>query len=359
MVLRKRLIFFVSAYLFLAMIAFVAFVVPALYEQNNLRVWADSVHYMGLAREKMAGNNDFDISFFSIPTILAFLGNDLFAVLAFNTLVFVLAYVSICRCFYVDKEKFLFWILINPMFVFSWLTPSKEILGLSGVLMFSCFIKSNKYFYLISAGILCLFARGQLFFTLFVFLLLTNKFLFLNKRRAVTLIGYIFFLSFSYPFISENIFSEDTTLSLNYYFDQVTGSGIVITLYEFQSKGLYFLVLIPKLLITMFGSIPKIQDCFMIPLDYEGRVDVYSIWANIGYQICLLVLMISSFIRRKFRFDLSNDLNYYVCLNTIFFVITPFIQTRYIFPVYGIFVLQHALYTSDVVPSSNTALRSR
>jgi hypothetical protein len=340
---RKRLVFFLTAYLSLSIVMLVLFIVPALNDKNDLRLWADSVHYMDLAKTKILDGDNANISFFSIPTILLFFGNDLFAIFAFNTLVFLAGYFSLCRCFNFNKEKFLFWVLINPMFVFAWLTPSKEILAFSGVMMLNCFIKSRQYLYLIFCGFFCIFARGQLFATLVLFLFLKSKFYFFNKKRKITLIIFIFLLSGLYPFFSEKILDEETKFALNHYFDTSVGSGTVIILYELQTRGLFFITLIPKLFLNLFGNIHKIQDCFIIPVDLNGKIDVYGSWATVGHEMCLLMLMLISIFKKKFKFDLSNDLTYYVCINMIFFAITPFIQPRYMFPVYATFALQHAM----------------
>lgn len=333
-------------YFFLLIIALNQFIVPGLNDQNDLRLWADSVHYMKLAETKLQYGSDADFSFFSIPTILTLLENNLYLVFALNTLLFLIAYRSLCYCFDFNKKSFLFWIFINPMFVFALLTPNKEIFAFSAVATLNCFIKTKKYFYLILAGSLCLFARGQLFFISFLFLFLTSRFYtFYKIRRDHTLIIFVLLLSVLYPFFSDNWIDEETKFALNYYFDILIGSGAVVVLYDLQTKGLFFAALIPKLLLNLFGNLPKVKDCFIIPLGLDGKVNLYSSWANVGHEICLLVLMWASFIKDKFHFNLNNDFTYYACLNMIFFAITPFIQPRYTFPVYVTFVLQYTQYT--------------
>jgi hypothetical protein len=349
---HKRLLFFIPAYLSIFVVVFVTIIAPALNGQTELRVWADSVHYMELAKEKTLGSIDKELSIFSVPSILFFLGNDIAAFFMFNALIFSIGYISLCRCFNFNREIFLYWVLVNPMFIFSCLTPSKEILAFSGIMMLNCFIKSKSYPYLIFAALLSLCARTQLFLILVLFVFLTSKFYLFNKNRLATLIAFILILSGSYPFISQYLLGEDTNFALNLYFDRNTGLGIANVLYDLQSKGLYFAVLLPKLLLNFFGNIPKIQDCFVIPLDENGKIDVYASWANIGHQVCWTLMMIFALFKKKFKFDLSNDLTYYCCLNIVFFVITPFIQPRYIFPVYATFALQYTLNNPQKVLKS-------
>jgi hypothetical protein len=340
---NKRLLFFLSVYLLICAAALVTFIEPALNGNNDFRVWADSVHYMELAKDKMLGGVDNNISIFSVPSILFFLGNDVAAFFILNVLLVSIGYFSLCRCFDFKKEEFLYWILVNPMFFFSLLTPSKEILAFSSIMMLNCFIKSRRYPYLIFAALFSLFARVQLFFVLVLFIFLTSKFYFFNKRRLVTLIAFLLIMSGLYPFISQYLLGEDINFALDLYFTRNTGSGVANILYELQNKGLYFVVFIPKLFLNFFGNIPKIQDCFVVPLDENGKIDVYASWANTGHQILWTVMLVIAVAKKKFKFDLANDFTYYVCLNIIFFIITPFIQPRYIFPVYATFALQFTL----------------
>lgn len=346
---NKRLLFFLSVYLCVCAVAFTTFIEPALNGNTDFRVWADSVYYMELAKDKMLGSLDKDTSIFSIPTILFFLGNNIAAFFILNVLLVAIGYFSLCRCFDFKREEFLYWILVNPMFFFSLLTPSKEILAFSSIMMLNCFIKSRRYPYLIFAALLSLFARVQLFFVLILFIFLTSKLYYFNKKRLATLIAFLLIMSGLYPFISQYILGEDINSALDIYFSRNIGSGVANILYELQNKGLYFAVFIPKLFLNFFGNIPKIQDCFIVPLDENGKIDVYASWANTGHQICWTVMLLAALVKKKFKFDLANDFTYYNCLNIIFFIITPFIQPRYIFPIYATFALQFTLKNSQKI----------
>ena len=321
------------------------FMIPALNGENNLRLWADSTHYIQLAETQLKYGLNTDLNFFSIPTILVFFKNNLCLVIGLNILVFLIAFTSLCRCFDFRREAFLFWTFINPMFVFALLTPGKEIFAFSAVSMLNCFIKTKKYSYLVLAGLLCLFARGQLFFISLLFLFFISKFC-VFKRKDILII-FILSLSVLYPFLLDGWIDEETKFALDYYFDSSVGSGSVVILYNLQLKGLFFIALIPKLLLNLFGNLPKIKDCFIIPLDLDGKLDIYGNWAIVGHEICLMILMLISFLKNKFWFKLNNDFTFYVCLNLIFFAVTPFIQPRYTFPIYATFVLQYTISTSD------------
>jgi hypothetical protein len=346
----KRSVFLSVAYVCLSLFLFFTYVSPGLNGTGDVRLWADSTHYMELARSKLIGE-EVKFDFFSITSILTLLGNNLFLVVIFNLVSFVFAYTATVRCFNLDKSKFLFWIFINPMFTVSWITPSKEMLAFVAVLNLNCFIKSKKYIYIVIASIFALSARNQSFFVLILFVFLTSKFYRYEKKREITLIFFVLLLSLSYPFISDYLLGDDINSAVNYYFQTSTSGGFVIILYELQTKGLFFIVFIAKIFMNFFGNIPRIQDCFSITKEIDGYYNIYGTLIYIGHQLCLLAIFINACITKKIRLDLHDDFTYYVCIHLIFFAITPFVEPRYMFPIYATFVLKLALNKDEKVVS--------
>jgi hypothetical protein len=249
--------FFMFTCLCGSLILFFVYVLPSLNDKNDLRLWADSVYYMELAQSKLEGN-EIESNFFSVTSILILLRNNPVLILIFNLVSFLIAYVTTVKSFNIDKTVFLLWMFINPMFTIGLLTPSKEILAFVAVLNLNCFIKSKKNIYVILASLFAICARSQSFFVLILFIFLTSKLYYFNKRRIITIIVFILTLSFSYPYISNYIIGEDINYAVDYYFETSSSSGLALYLYELQNKGLFFVSLIPKLMLNLVGNIPKI-----------------------------------------------------------------------------------------------------
>lgn len=332
-------IFFLIAYLFLSLLVFFVYGLPGLDGTGDIRLGADSTYYMGLAQSKLSGN-EVSIDFFSISSILILLGNNLLLVVVFNLLSFLFAYISTIRCFNLDKSTFLFWVFINPMFMTAWITPSKEILAFVAIMYLNCFIKSRKYFYVFLAGLFAISARYQLFFVLILFTILISNLYHFQGKRSLILASFTLLISFSYPYISGYLLGDEINGAINYYFDTSTGGGMIILLNDLQNRGLFFVSLIPKVLLNLIGNIPKIQDCFSITKEPDGQYDFYNTWITIGHQICILTMFIKACVSRKLKIDLSNDFTYYICIHVIFFAITPFVQPRYMFPIYATLALK-------------------
>ncbi len=336
----RRSLFFLVACLCLSLTLFIFYVLPALNDKNDLRLWADSTHYMDLAQSKLEGY-EIESNFFSVTSILILLNNNLVFVVAFNLASLLAVYVTIVRHFNLNRIVFLFWLFINPMFTISLLTPNKEILAFVAVLNLNCFIKSKKYIYAIFAGLFGICARSQQFFVLILFIFLTSDLYFLKRRPGLTLVVFILLMSFSYPYISNYIIGEDINYAVGYYFETSSNSGLALALYELQNKGLFFITFIPKLMLNLIGNIPKIEDCFSL-IKEDGKYDVYNTWITIGHQLCLLAMFITACASKKFKIDFSDKFTYYTCIHMIFFSITPFIQPRYIFPIYATFAIKIA-----------------
>jgi hypothetical protein len=214
------------------------------------------------------------------------------------------------------KNYLLFFLVINPVLLSSFTGPNKEIVSFLSVLAFLNFVLKAKFKYLVLALVLALFARFELFF-LILFLSFFVKKHFLPRWFIV--LGIIFLISITIKFTG--ISHMDKVLD-----NQREGSiGLTILLSQLSQQGLYFLIVLPKILMNMFGGL------IISPFKLEG----YSILLYIS-QILFLFLSLKSIIKK--RISLKNDFFFVFLVSAIVFSVPDFLQHRYFFPFYPMLV---------------------
>lgn len=240
----------------------------------------------------------------------------------FNAIFCIHAFKSLYKCIEKNKIKnttlVVFFILLNPVLLFSFSGPNKEITAVLSVMYFSCFILKSGFAFLFFAIVFAVFTRLEMV----GYLIVMSVLLMLDYRhRALYLIGILLGLSFI-------IWVSDYTHIEKLEETARQGSlGVVRAFARASSEGLYFLIFIPKLLINLYGNLVVLN-----PLKIEGN--------SINLYISqLLFLFLSFVVIKKKRFVLQNDLVFAFIVYCLVFCVPSFIQHRYFFPLYPLFVL--------------------
>ncbi len=311
--------------------AFFYFVDPALKGETNLRIGADSAFYLwaaGLRPDNPYGT-DFEPTRGIIELSSNLLGPLLIAVsLRNNFLILCFDYLLLFGtvwCFAssrpINASLFVFLLLLNPAILVSILTVNKEILAIFSTALFCYYLARGRKSKLLLAGIVLvsLLARWEHLLVVILFLLVTRGGFF-NRHRALTLIGVIAGISIIYP-----ILAATSAYIAAFQPEDLTGNTIV-RLTGWQSKGLYFAAVIPKIALNLYaGFLSSVR---------QDPTDIYNRFVVPWASILNLVVTAWFLLRRKFR--LSDDMLYFAALYAVLMAVSPFASLRYSLPVYVI-----------------------
>jgi hypothetical protein len=254
-----------------------------------------------------------------VALIMLFNGNfDLIFLL--YILLFVFASFRIYKYLAINPFLFITLMFINPLIMFQFFAPNKEILIIISMLLIVVYIFSKKKFHLFCSLILAAFSKPE-FLILILFFLVVRKF---NRRlRPYILLSIILMLTLIYSKLpnmesqSEILLRGQTNSSL----------GITVLLQDIASKyHLYPIVILPRIFLTLFES----STIFIL---FSG--------------ICFFIAFIKVFAKLGFKLNLDNDIFFIAYLFIIMVSIVPFPHHRYILPLYPlllIFLLQPSVY---------------
>ena len=246
--------------------------------------------------------------------------------LIFLFYIFLFLFVLIRIYKYLGINPFLFstLMLINPLIMFQFFAPNKEILIIISMLFIVVYIFSKKNFYLFCSLILSALSKPE-FLVLVLFFLIVRKF---NKQlRPYILLSMIIVLAIVYSNLpnmesqSEILLRGQTNSSL----------GITVLLQDLASKYyLYPIVIFPRIFLTLFES----STIFIL---LSG--------------ICFFIAFIKVISKLGFRLNLDNDVFFIGYLFIIMVSIVPFPHHRYILPLYPlllIFLLRPNVFNNTI-----------
>jgi hypothetical protein len=250
-----------------------------------------------------------------VSVIKVFNGNfDL--IFLFYILLFLFALKSIYKYIGLNPFQFATFMFINPLIMFQFFAPNKEILIIISMLFIIIYIYSNKKIHLFLSLILAAFTKPEFFVLVLFFILIRNL---NNKLRPIILIGMILFFTLFYSVLpnmesqSEVLLRGQTNASL----------GVTVFLQNLAVKYyLYPIVIVPRIFLTMFES-----STFFIIIS----------------GIFFLLSLIKVFSKSRLSLNLNNDIYFIGCIFLIMVSIVPFPHHRYILPIYPlllIFLLQ-------------------
>lgn len=336
----------------LAALLFYQSVILPLQQVCEIRFGADSETYVSYA-ESLDYENLISVSanYFGPVVLLRMLQNNLLLVAELNCAVFIWMYLLIQKYYDLKFIKFSILLLVNPMLFMSLATLNKEIFGMASVVLTLCFAKSGKKILLLLSILFAIFTRWQQVLVILTFLAMISKF---NpfKKRILAILFLVFFVSLVYP--SQAAFlSSAANETATFELQQEKLFGVLPVLNQLQDNYLFFVALIPKTLINLFGNVFRPLDLLTQKIEIDAS-DVYNSYIVTGQQASMVLLVLMAgyeFLKKllkagnlnrwynqkktstKFIESINNELLYCI-VYCILFSLGAFIQYRYFFPIY-------------------------
>jgi hypothetical protein len=336
-----------AVYLVLACVSFFTFVQPSLNGENGWRVYADSDVYMNIAdyiRSQEEGVAAVELMSFArnllLPAYVALSLKTAVNIFAFNVLVFFGCLGLLARTFSSFKWYiFLPIILASPTTYEALLTLNKEIFVFLCVVVIARWFKTRSTMLMILLVSLSMVLRWEQAFAILCFLILL-KMKVSPKRAAVMLIVGI---SAAYPFAmaSVDVGVDPKVISTSVLFAQIN---------VLQSYGLYFALLVPKLMIALLSQVVQ----FWIPFIDKARLhDLPTGLFVLVDQICMCFVVLASW--RQSLWVKESPVVYFVLVYCLITLAAPENATRYL---YMPFVLMAVVLSSPELQSLRIPMRT-
>lgn len=249
----------------------------------------------------------------------------------FNVVILYLALSSVLKYLKSNEAIVTFFIILNPLLFVSLLVINKEILSIVGLLFLAAYILSQKKYYYFLSLLASSFARFELCAVILLFFCFKN----LKKAnsRIMLLIALLLIFSFYIPTIN--------TLTSLLILSQTSHSlGITLFLDKLTSEYyLFFITCWPKIMINLFGDL------------FKSVADVAQGYGAFVYisEICFFVVIALNIYLKKMR--IMDDIFLFIVIYMIIFSIPAFIQHRYFFPLYPLFIIM--LFKKPIILLSN------
>lgn len=331
--------------------AFFFFIVaePALLRETFVRVGADSLTYIDIARYlELTGqftlSNAVSLSFNYFGPVLLLLLTDYNhgLIFLFNVLVFGASVIALARHYDFNRFWFALLVIINPITLLSLTTVNKEVLGFAGILYLLVYLRSGRLGHLALAVLLAAMTRWQQ--VAFILILLPYlRFLRLDRRLFTW--GPVLALmiaSLLYPFVGRVFDFTGDTNATNIRNQFAQAGGLVPLLNRLQENFLYWVAFIPKALLNYVGNFPRVTRVF----DPNDTADFYNRML-VGHQLAMLVVLVALLWRRTFR--AARMETQIILIYSIFYCISLAISYRYFYPIYPVFLLLLTLRGRDTV----------
>lgn len=321
------------AYVAAALVLFVLVVRPSLEGTLPLRMVADSGVYLALVTALGADPGrliSIGANYLGPFLILRLTNSDHLMVALVNCGVFLLSYRAVVRNFDLDRRKFVALLCLNPMLGISLLSVNKEILAFACAAFMACFLVSARRWHLAAALIFSVLARWQMTLVIVILVLARSRLNPFARYRAVTLAILVGLVSVLYPPVLRLVLAP--ALEGQFIASQFASTaGLTGLLASIQDHYGFFLVLIPKLLLSYFGNLLRLFD-FVVRPDTIDYSDVYNNIVVLGHQLCMALVFFLAL--RKRKFTLTSENVYFLAVYSIVFAISVLISYRYFFPLY-------------------------
>lgn len=305
--------------------------IDALNLRNDFNFFADSSTYHEAARGELVGIDGFNDfigiagNFLGPLLILAICGQDYYAVLLFNLVLFYTSVVLISRAVEAPPLKLALLLLLNPMTISSLLSVNKEILSMLVVAVLLVAQQRRSIALWIIAGAIALLVRWQLTLVLLTVFLIDSGLNPLARRRGQAAIAMLLGLSVTYTALIEVFSGIRAVFELSV--EDYEGSGLYEALVDWQDRGLYWLVFPAKAAHLLFG----------LGLRFDRLVapdNLYNdVWQLLHSTTTLIAFVL---LQRRGRVQLGNDLVFVSVIYIMIFALSPIYAPRYF---YAVFVL--------------------
>lgn len=345
------LLLFVTA----ALVLFGLVVRPSLEGTGGLRLAADSGTYIALVAAMTANPAQLisiGANYLGPFLILRLTNSDHLAVALLNCGLFLLSYMAVVRSLDLDRRKFVALLCVNPMLGISLLSVNKEILAFACAAFTAAYLAGAGRRWLIPALVFSVLARWQMTLVVLILLLVRGRLNPFRRHRGLTLVLMVAAISVLYP----PVLSVHLAAGLESQFTAsqfASTAGLTGLFSTIQDNYGFFLLVIPKVLLSYFGNLLRLFDYVVRPdrIDYS---DVYNNVVVLGHQVCMALAFFAALRKRRFR--LASENIYFLAVYSIVFAISLLINYRYFFPLYLLVCIELCRRDARREPESRTAL---
>jgi len=305
--------------------------IDAINLRNDLQFFADSSTYHEVARGDVIGIDGFNDfigiagNFLGPLLILNVCGQNYYAVLLFNLLLFIASIAIISRAVDAPPFKLALLLLMNPMTLSSLLSVNKEILSMVVVAILLSALRRRSVALWLAAGAIALLVRWQLTLVILALFVIDSGVNPFARRRGWTLVVVVVGLSVTYSALIEVFSGIRAAFELSV--EDYDGSGFYEGLVGWQDRGLYWLVFPAKAIHLLFGLGLRF-DRLIAPVNHYN--DVWQLLHSTMTLVAFLLLW------RRGRARLANDLVFVSVIYVAVFALSPIYAPRYF---YAVFVL--------------------
>ena len=351
----KKFEVFMCLYILLTILFFALFAFKDVYnttelgsQYNTLHMYADHPTYVNYYRYF----NDNIILFLLLkinylgPFFVIWLtGDNLIFAFIFNLICLVLSIKIIHNLNYFNMERYSTLLLINPITFLSMFSVNKEILSLLAVSLFLLSLIKPRKLYFFLALLVSFLARKELSLLLialyFIFYYLPNW----NKYKILLYASIILLISIGSFYINKNFSAiSGYNIEVENAVDEAGSRGTILILNNIQNEYGYYLVVIPKILLNLYGSVLS-RTSQMIFFD-----DVYNdivVWGQSFLFLYILPKGIYSYLKNMNI--LSCKLIFSFTISCIMFSYIPVVQNRYFYTGYLFLIALIAIRKSSFV----------
>ena len=129
-------------------------------------------------------------------------------------------------------------------------------------------------------------------------------------------------------------FSESSEFVIN---QSNNAGGIVLIFKMLDDRFLFFVSLIPKVVMNYIGNVGRIFDV-IFGSDKTPANDIYNKYVVLGHQLCMLLVLMRLF-AKKISLNLNNRILLLIAIYTVIHCSGYLINYRIFFPVYCLFAL--------------------
>lgn len=339
------------------------YVEPSFLGLNGLRIGADSQEYLVLAgvlrdngMNQVFSLVSFGGNFFG-PIILAKAIPSIAGIALFNLALFGIGLWVADTLPGVRLGWFFLAMVLNPLTTISFLTLSKEAFSFFAVILLAKYIadaRKSRWLLLLMLFFSFLARWEQCLFTM-LFLAADHRRSPLRGRRWLTLFLLVLAVTVVYPLLARGgLVDMASMLSV------AEGGAIVPKLNTIQAHYGFALIVIPKIVLNLFGQVLR-PSYFFSDFWHGDFTDLQNNFALPLDTVAMFVVCIIAAVKR--RLDIRKDSIYWIAIYLVTTAATPLFQPRYQFPVYIMLCLEicgfRSHLTAQPLPRRSRLLASR
>jgi len=336
---RWLLVWVIAGYIVLCFALFFLYVKPSFLGANHLRIGADSYTYLVMAGVLHDGADLKNVALVTLsgnflgPVLIARLIPSLTGIACLNLTLFLIGLWIADALPGVKTGLFFFAMILNPLTTPSLLTLNKEILAFFSVMLLLRYVSSTNRSRLLLVAVLLTSMMAiweQTLVTVF-FLAVEHKRSPLRGRHWLTLFFMIACITVLYP-----ILVSTATVDMASLISMASGT-IMPRLNEIQAHYGFALIVIPKILVNMWGMVLR-PSYFWTDYLHGDFADLQNYVAIPFHTVSMFIVSMIAVGRRKL--DIRKQSVFWMAIYLVATAATPLFQPRYQFPVYVVLCLE-------------------